>query len=163
MSDTAVLNGYEHWLTSNGSRTFVGPVRHRASRRVAKAREQIAAKLRRNKESTVDQPTRIIPAIREGNPNDTTQGISRVMDQVTESLRGLSLPTFHVNPPKPDGYKGKARRSRTADIKEAVLDRVYDSAWHQMVRNTAGTVAYVTLVTASVVVFGKAVIWLVLL
>lgn len=164
MSDTAVLNGYEHWLTSNGSRTFVGPVRHRASKRVAKAREQIAAKLRRTKESTVtDQPTRVIPAIREGNPNDTTQGISRVMDQVTESLRGLSLPTFHVNPPKPDGYKGKARRSLMADAKEAVLDRVYDSAWHQMVRNTAGTVAYVSLVTASVVVFGKAVIWLVLL
>lgn len=163
-TDTVVLNGHEHWTTSNGIRTFVGPVRHRATRRISKARAAIAAKFNRSKEIAVtEQPTRVIPAIRESDPNATTQGIGRVMDQVTESLRGLKLPTFHVNPPKPDGYKGKARRSRWADAKEAVTDRAYDSAWHEMVRNTAGTVGYVALVTLAVVVFGKAVVWVVFL
>lgn len=163
-TDTTVIGGYEHYLTSNGVRTFVGPVRHRATRRISKARAAIAARLNRSKENPVtDQPTIVIPAIQESDPNDTTQGIGRFMEQVTESLRGMNLPTFTVNPPKPDGYKGKARRSRWAEVKEAVMDRLYDSAWHEMVRNAAGTAGYVALVALSVVVFGKAVVWVVFL
>lgn len=168
-TDTTVINGYEHYLTSNGVRTFVGPVRHRASKRISKARAAIAAKLNRSKENRVtpitndDQPTAVIPAVRESDPNDTTQGLPLLQAQVQKAIEAMRLPTFHVNPPRPDGYKGKKAQSRWAEAKEAVMDRLYDSAWHTMVRNTAGTVGYVALVTASVVVFGKAVIWLVLL
>lgn len=164
-TDTTVINGYEHYLTSNGIRTFVGPVRHRATRRVAKARAAIAAKLNRSKENSVnqDQPTVVIPAIRESDPNDTTQSITKIGEQVTQMLEGLKLPTFHVNPPRPDGYKGKKAQGRWAEAKEATLDRLHDSAWHVMVRSTAGTVGYVALVAGSVVVFGKAVVWMVML
>lgn len=164
-TDTLVINGYEHYITSNGVRTFVGPVRHRATRRVAKARAAIAAKFNRSKEKsmTKDQPTKVIPAVRESDPNATTQSIPRIVDQVTEALSGLRLPTFHVNPPKPDGYKGKKAQGRWAEVKEAIGDRVYDSTWHEAVQNTCKTVGYVAMTTTSVVVFAKALVWVVLL
>lgn len=166
-TDTMVINGYEHYLTSNGVRTFVGPVRHRATKRISKARAAIAATLNRSKENRVtpigDQPTTVIPAIRESDPNATTQNLTKIGEQVQKALEGLRLPTFHVNPPRPDGYKGKARQSRWAEAKEAVLDRLHDNTWHEMVRNTAGTVGYVAAVTTSVVVFAKALVWVVML
>lgn len=163
-TDTAIVNGCEHWLTSNGVRTFVGPVRHRASKRISKARATIARFTKRHKENNVtDQPTVVIPAVRESDPNATTQGIPLLQAQVQKAIEAMRLPTFHVNPPRPDGYKGKKAQSRWAEVKEATLDRLHDSAWHAMVRNTAGTVGYVALVAGSVVVFGKAVIWMVLL
>lgn len=165
-TDTMVINGYEHYMTSNGIRTFVGPVRHRATKRISKARAAIAAKLNRSKENSVtpqDQPTVVIPAVRESDPNATTQSIPLLQDQVQKAISAMKLPTFHVNPPKPSGYRGKARQSRVAEAKEAVMDRLYDSAWHQMVRDTCRTVGYVAAVSTSVVVFAKALVWVVML
>ena len=167
--DTAIVNGCEHWLTSNGARTFVGPVRHRASKRVGKARAAIARFTSRSKENRVtpitndDQPTAIIPAIEVDDPNATTQNITMLGRQMRQALEGLKLPTFHVNPPKPAGHKGKRRQSWVAEAKEAVLNRVYDDAWHAAVQNTCRTVGYVALTTTSIVVFGKALVWVVLL
>lgn len=167
-TNTVVLNGYEHWTTSNGIRTFIGPVRHRATRRVAKARAAITEKLNRRKEIPVqpfandDSDTNIIPAIRHGDPNETTQVITPAQ-QIGKMLEGLRLPTFHVNPTKPEGYKGKARKGRLAEFKEAVMDRLYDSSWHEMVRNTAITVGHVAFVVTAIIVFGKALVWAVML
>lgn len=164
-TDTVVLNGVEHWTTSNGIRTFVGPVRHRATRRISKARAAIAAKLNRSKETSMaqDQPTTVIPAVRESDPNATTQSIPKLTEAVTKMMEGLRLPTFHVNPPRPDGYKGTQRKGRLAEAKEAILDRVYDNTWHEAVQNTCKTVGYVAMTTTSVVVFAKALVWVVLL
>ena len=166
MTSTTLINGYEHYLTSDGTRTFVGPVHHRATKRLTKARAAIAAKFNRSKETSVthqDQPTTVIPAVEVDDPNATTQNIAKIGDHVTKMLEGLKLPTFHVNPPKPDGYKGKKAQSRWAEAKEAVLDRVYDDAWHTAIQNTCKTVGYVAMTTTSVVVFAKALVWVVLL
>lgn len=168
-TDTAIIDGYEHYLNSDGIRTLIGPVRHRASKRVAKARALIAAKLNRTKENPVqpfanndDAGTNILPSVRHGDPDETTQFLPPAQ-QIGRMLEGLKLPTFHVNPPKPEGYKGKARKSRVAEVGEAVMDRLYDSSWHEMVRSTAITVGHVALVTLSIVVFTKAFVWVVLL
>lgn len=168
-TDTVVLNGVEHYLTSNGIRTFVGPVRHRATRRISKARAAIAAKLNRSKETPVqpitngDMPTTILPAVEVDDPNATTQNVSGLSAQVNRMLEGLSLPTFHVNPPKPAGHKGKRRQSWWAEAKERTLDTLHDSAWHEMVQNTCRTVGYVALTLTACVVFGKALWWVVAL
>ena len=166
MTSTTLINGYEHYLTSDGTRTFVGPVHHRATKRLTKARAAIAAKFNRSKETSVthqDQPTRVIPAVRESDPNATTQAIPHLQAQVQKAIESMRLPTFHINPPKPDGYKGKKAQSRWAEAKEAVLDRVYDDAWHTAIQNTCKTVGYVAMTTTSVVVFAKALVWVVLL
>lgn len=166
-TDTVVLNGHEHYLTSNGIRTFVGPVRHRASRRISKARAAIAAKLNRSKENTVqpigEDTTRVLPAVEVDDPNATTQNVSGLSAQVNRMLEGLSLPTFHVNPPKPAGHKGKRRQSWWQEAKERTLDTLHDDAWHTMVQNTCRTVGYVALTLTACVVFGKALWWVVAL
>lgn len=169
-TDTAIVNGCEHWLTSNGTRTFVGPVRHRATRRISKARAAIAAKLNRSKENAVqpianDDATRVIPAVQEtDDPNATTMNLGNLGQQIHRALEAMRLPTFHVNPPRPDGYKGTQRGPGWwARTKEAVMDSLYDDAFHAMVQNTCRTVGYVALTLTSAVVFGKALWWVVAL
>lgn len=169
-TDTVVLNGYEHWTTSNGIRTFVGPVRHRATRRISKARAAIAAKLNRSKENAVqpianDDATTVIPAVQEtDDPNATTQNLGLLGQQVNRMLEGLHLPTFHVNPPRPAGYKGTQRGPGWwARTKEAIADSLYDNAFHAMVQNTCKTVGYIALTLTACVVFGKALLWVVAL
>lgn len=168
-TDTVVLNGVEHWLTSNGVRTFVGPVRHRASRRISKARAAIAAKLNRSKEKPVqpigdNDATITIPAVREGDPNETTANITPVSAQVTRMLEGLKLPTFHVNGDEPQGYKGQRRaRGWWHRAAEATLDSLYDNTFHEMIQNTCKTVSWIALTITASVVFGKALLWVVTL
>lgn len=177
-TDTMILGTHEHYLTSNGVRTFVGPVRHRASRKLDKVRAAFAARLNRSNRSTPEEKTvqplgnndvtAIIPAQRQRqtvDPNATTANIGNLGAQVTKMLEGLKVPTFTVNGIEPEGgHKGRRRRpSWVAQAKEAVMDRLYDSAWHEMVQNTCKTVGWVGMTTASVVVFGKALVWVVLL
>lgn len=173
-TDIVTLNGVQHWTTSNGIRTFIGPVRHIRTRSTMKARD-IAASLRRAGKTPATPPldptdiTVVLPRAEAGETpsvlqplNDDTAVLPPLAEQAQADFERLSMPTITLPPmPKrPRNYQGRSRRTGTlARIREDITDALYDDAWQKMARNTALTIgSYVALVGGSMLL-GKAVLW----
>lgn len=160
-----MINGYEHWTTSDGIRTHVGPLHHAATKGVLKARQRIKDRLRgkgKRVNPTTDA-TVILPAVEED--RDATVVITNIGDQITQAISSLKLPTFSVTPEPPEGYKGNKRpkKSRWQRFKAELLDCLYDDLWHTMARRTAGTVLMWSFTVAASIVLGKGLLWVLFL
>jgi hypothetical protein len=150
MTDVVMLQGgYQHYITSDGKRSFVGPVRHRLSRKVSKARSAGRLVLcnvsRRYREAQV------------ANSNDQTQEITVVpgrpqtLAEVGNQLSKMFAPVLAgMQPPQPP----------KRNLLQRLRDKLYDEEWHRAARQTAGTVLMWSFTLASVLVFGKGLLWI---
>lgn len=197
MSEIVTLHGYQHWTTSDGARTIIGPVRHAASRAVLRERKRLAEKFaaissvkRRpsphrlseydaieipEKDTTItmstapaEAATSVLPRISDA---DATTFIPRLTDEtITLSPIPAAAPVVKPTPARleqlamplePRSYRGRNRRRTTwQHIKEEVLDRAYDSDWHDMARNVAGTAMVYAATAVGFLALGKAALWI---
>lgn len=174
--DLVLVNGTMHWTTSNGVRTFIGPVRHARTRSTMKARE-IAAALRRKTTppttptSSPTDVTVVMPAIpvaapcdwcRSGNCPKHGQSLANQASAVFENLQvpTITLPEPESTPKPPKHYRGRSRRiGRLARVREDITDALYDDAWQKMARNTALTIGSYASLFGGMALLGKVVWW----
>jgi hypothetical protein len=161
MTATVMVGHCEHWLNSDGIRTYVGPVRHAATRRVLRARgrgRSILDKLfGRGKEEATTQIIDIGEAQTEvlhlEAPAEQEQSETPVpRPQTLEDMMNGARKAFGLPPFKPP--------TRWQRVRDWFTDRFYDEEWHRGMRNTAGTLLMWSFTVAASVCFGKGMLWI---
>lgn len=148
--NTAVIGKWEHYMDSTGTTAVIGAVRHRASRRVLRARGVGRGLLLLVSKKHREEAMRV----RIANSNTETIEIPRptpspaLQNQVAQAMKAITGSL----PPAPEPPK--------RGLLERVRDKLYDQDWHHAARQTAGTVLMWSFTGTSVLVFGKAVLWI---
>jgi hypothetical protein len=155
MTYVALLGQHEHYIDAEGERAVIGRVRHRASRRVLRARG-----IGRGILLTVSKKHREA-AIR--NSNDKTEVIPQVQTP-TNNLLAMAESFTQVFAPVMTGMQPPEKpRSRWQRFKGRVVGSVTDAEWHQTARRCAGTVLMWGFTVTSFIIFGKAALWVLFL
>jgi hypothetical protein len=157
MTSTVMVGHCEHWLSSDGVRTYIGPVRHAATRRVLRVRGR--------GRSILDK------LFGRGKEDATTQVIDT--SQVQTEVLQLEAPVEPETPARPqtlaDMMEGARRAfglppveppTRWQRVRGWCEDRFYDDGWHRGMRNTAGTLLMWSFTITASVCFGKGMLWI---
>lgn len=146
-AEVLLFGKHEHYVKSDGVRTYVGQVRHRASKEVLRARGVgrgiMLVVSKKHREAAI------------ANSNDTTEIIPmqtrpQTLEDSTHIMQAIPPVSFTPQEPEPEP------RSRWQRMRE----KLYDREWHVTSRRTAGTVLIWAFTVSSCIVFGKGLLWI---